>query len=635
MIGLMFAMLMLSGFSVFGAAVLKKRFEETLPLAVMGIVAILFCFYIFNFVNIGFYFVLTLCIGCYIAALVYVIKKKELKSALQHFFTPGLLVFIILLISYILIQKGNAVKWWDELRLWAATPKSIFYTGKLQLGEEAYLFPSMQSYPPGMPLFQFFFSKVSGSFNDFRLFLGYSIVGAVMMLEVTKRLKWRQAVLCFPLTILLLLFPLMAFNSNFDYANYYDSLFIDPILGITIAYLMYQLIDNVFQDLFHLIKFTLTLFFIISLKDSGLMFAIVAVISAVIMKFSVYRLQKRDKVWQCLIPVVGCLLAYIPWKIVLHANGVIASSSNQLSKKNSLLGLFFHPNSEQTTAVKEFVHALDKTPVIIQENLLLPFELTVKNLFLLMLIFGILIGFIVKKKHKSKFIIPFVSIIVAGFFYIVGLAVLYANSLGAKLPSYERYISVIILAFGAFLFFSVIELLGERECMSIKGKTCLRQISLLFTMLLIMITPMKKYETPDYTLRASNDAKRYTNIIRNNVDLAIKEPRIFYVGDNDLGGTSQRHHMTYYNLIAENIIVKNTFWQTNIIYDDVEASKKEWTDLLIEQKIDYVLFTKQMEEIAVRYSSMFSDGKYQIDCLYKVIKTEDNSVLLEPVRKIS
>lgn len=105
---------------------------------------------------------------CYIFFLYKFIKstKEERIIIIKNIFTPGAIIFIIVFCLITLITRGRYVFLWDELRLWGAYPKILYYDGSLQLGENIQLMPKMQSYEPAMPLFQFLFAKSAGIFTE-------------------------------------------------------------------------------------------------------------------------------------------------------------------------------------------------------------------------------------------------------------------------------------------------------------------------------------------------------------------------------------------------------------------------------------------------------------------------------------
>ena len=82
--------------------------------------------------------------------------KYQRKEILKNLFTPGLLIYSLCFILIYFITRNNDVLLWDELRLWGAYPKILFYDGSLQLDGDAQLINIMRSYNPGMPLFLFY-----------------------------------------------------------------------------------------------------------------------------------------------------------------------------------------------------------------------------------------------------------------------------------------------------------------------------------------------------------------------------------------------------------------------------------------------------------------------------------------------
>ena len=165
----------------------NKKYEETLPITTGAIIIYLYITYIFNFLHIGYYILIGFISIIYIFCIYKFIKEKEKKKIIKNIFTPGFFIFIICFIIIIFIVSGNKVLLWDELRLWGAYPKILFYDGSLQLGDKVKLLNTMQSYEPGMPLFQYFFTKSTNHFIESDLFLAYALLGIIPLITSTNK----------------------------------------------------------------------------------------------------------------------------------------------------------------------------------------------------------------------------------------------------------------------------------------------------------------------------------------------------------------------------------------------------------------------------------------------------------------
>ena len=134
MVANLFALGMLSSFTVLGAAVLKRSFEDCLPVGIIASVAVLYLFYIVDLLMVGFYVTFIAAIACYVFSLYYLIRYKNWKEMMSHLITPGFVIFALSICAFVLLQKNQVVSLWDEFRLWADTPKALVYTAERQIG---------------------------------------------------------------------------------------------------------------------------------------------------------------------------------------------------------------------------------------------------------------------------------------------------------------------------------------------------------------------------------------------------------------------------------------------------------------------------------------------------------------------
>lgn len=206
-----------------------------------------------------------------------------------------------------------------ELRLWGAYPKILYYSDTLQLGANSQVMDIMQSYNPGMPLFQYFFLKTAGIFKESYLYLAYSLLGLSLLLPITKKLTWKKLAIV-PIIIFCLIFiPLICANSYHDSMIYYLTLFIEPILGITFGVALYFTTQNILSKKSDYLLFLLTLGTLTLLKDTGILFASTAYISFFLNEMLIHKEYKKNKqrtLLKLLLPILLMISIFISWKLV-------------------------------------------------------------------------------------------------------------------------------------------------------------------------------------------------------------------------------------------------------------------------------------------------------------------------------
>jgi len=249
MFNILFPFLILSSGSLIGC-LKNKKYEEIVPITALGIILVLFIFYLFNILKIGLYIIYIITLIIYIIFFINIIKKdkEERDKLLKYLFTPGFIIYISLFIIIFIITNNKEILLWDELRLWGAYPKILYYSSEIQLGSNVQLMDIMQSYTPGMPLFQYFFLKSIGIFKESHLILSYSILAISLLIPITKKITWKKWYLIPIIIIILILLPTIFYNSSHDGLEYYKTLFIEPIISITFAYSIFLTTKNILSD---------------------------------------------------------------------------------------------------------------------------------------------------------------------------------------------------------------------------------------------------------------------------------------------------------------------------------------------------------------------------------------------------
>ena len=283
--------------SILTVLLTKRKAEEAVPFTITSVIIILFLFYISNHLNAGYYFLLSIVGLVYLFAIMFVLyayfknhDTKALTNIAQRLFTPGMLIFLVLSIGLYIITKKNLVYEWDSLRLWGAYPKALYYTNQLQLGSESLIYSNMQTYPPGMALFQYFVQRLSGAFHESGLSWEYGMFAVSIFLPATRNANWKDLWWIIVSAFLIFVTPLFFSNSGLDYLYMYRSLYIDPILGLLFAYCLFIGFQDDFSDTYSFIRFGAGLGALTLMKNSGVTLAIIALLII----FAVQRTKLRE-----------------------------------------------------------------------------------------------------------------------------------------------------------------------------------------------------------------------------------------------------------------------------------------------------------------------------------------------------
>lgn len=610
--------------SFFSAVFFKKNVEESIPITIMSIILFLYIFYCFDKLLLGFYLVIFVC-TCMYLSLIYLIKKNGFKQSWiylkKYLVTPPLIIFIILCIIFFIITRNNTVMLWDELRLWGAYPKVLFYTDKLQLGNYSYLFPIMRSHTPGMPLFVYFIEKFNRSFSEPNIFFAYAIFCSSLFMPALKKLKWKSSYLIIPISFIIFLIPLVFYNSYLDMGDYYKSIYIDPVLGLLIAYNIYLLSTNSFENWFKTFRLILAISILALIKDTGLIIAMVIIITSLFLEIFLYKNKLSYKntkkhAFRICIGLGVPLMVTQSWNIMLklyHIHGRVQGD----------IFSYFH----WTPFIKTFIIALFNKPIMNSNFNIINQFLCFIPLYVLILILSI---FIIRLYPKIKRQNLYISLIVQFMVSCVIIAGLYVFCVGAfeeNFFSFERYVNTILVGnFGytAILLFNIIF-----DNSMVKPKSKLSKIFIsTFITILIIVFPLRypKVFDGNWNGEAAQNAKIISDYIYKDIGDFDNTINVFIVFKSDINTIAGLHHRIYFDLIEKHILIKNFCDETNITSqnnNEISNKNREFQKVLINKQYDYVYIAEEDSLLGEQFKSFFGKDVKKGD-MYKIIQVNGN-----------
>ncbi|MEG0019563.1 MAG: hypothetical protein RR728_03360 [Oscillospiraceae bacterium] len=598
--------------SLFFSVAFKKNIEECIAPAIFAIVTVLYFFYCADKLYLGYKFTLILLAVGGIFSLWRVIKDKEIKGAAGRVFTQGLAVFLVFCVGIYMITKGNVVQNWDDLRLWGAVPKVMFYDGSLQLGKGAIIYPTMQSYYPGMQLFAFFITKTMGRFYDGGIYLAYGIFAMGMLVGVFSRSKKKINPLTPLIALVLLWLPMTFYNNMLDAAVFYQSLYIDPILAIMCGYVFYLVARNVNRDLFSQIRFCLALGMMIQLKDSALLFAVAAILCAAFMQG--HRVQKQGDallkaqqtkslaLW--IVATSAAVVAVIvPWKIQMARFGV-----------NTHIGLKTPMGEKTPDIISKFIKTLFTASLVQQKEdggvLKYCTYFAVMAVFILV---GAIIYKCIDKKKRRSFLVAAIGIFLCNIGFVAGLCYMYMGLGWEEFASYPRYTGTVVLAILAFF---VLYIGGEMLSKSINVKKLALPGIILIALFFLPVNPIPQKYSPwiedEYLWQAT---KANAERIAAGVDKTKAQgnrTKINFVMKQE-NGYSILHHTIYYALLSDDIEIRFNSLVEGIMpfytrsKEEQAQYNKEW--LL---SADYLYIFDYDDKFIWNFGEFFKSGMEQL-----------------------
>lgn len=591
-----------------------KKFQNTIPVTTCFIVVYLYLFYIFNLLNAG---IITLCIFIVFLYGFFIYKflvSKDKSSILNNIFTPGFLVFTICFILIYFITKDSLIYLWDELRLWGAYPKLLYFDSNIQLGIYSKLLNSMQSYEPGMPLFQVFLSKLLFRFKESDLFFSYCIFVLSLLCPMTNKLTWKKWYFIPIMVVLFLFLPLAFSNSQFDHLTYYKTLFIEPILAISFAYCMFLSFDKN-KDLINFICFIISVSCLTLMKDTGILFAFFASLSYFINSYSLKKKNKKVNIKSNLINVIPFVISFvifISWKLVQQIFKNVNMYSDGAYLKFDIVKRVIKE------ICKSLIHTNVSTSSISFFNKFLIFPI----LFILIIILFVFFIRLHDKKSQKEYKVVFFSYLGVSFVYVIGTFILYIVSLHG-VYSYERYLSVIFES-GFFILFYFIfnEYFDDKIKLKFIG---------LILFILIFIVPFKlPVNISDGLLNNSSESLIYSDKLSDKLNDYSKNDYALIFSEESSAGFSYviyQHHV-YFDLIDEGYGFDDHFYFLNDKDFLKEINSKQYIYLMILDDRDKISFSDYFNT-AVNESTLYKVSKKDGKVLLTNVDDKNDKILLD------
>lgn len=528
--------------AAYGISVLThRRMEACLPVTFCGCILWLYGFYCFGGVRLG---LVLFCLGCVGLFLFGLKRMGGFRECVCHALTPGMAVYLGVFLICLLFFSSNRVLLHDELRLWGAVPKAIYETGALQLGEDSPIFSIMQSYPPALPLIEYFFTAFWPEFSQGALYVAYTALFYSFLAPAFSQWEWKDWRLLLPLGTVALLIPVVFTSHCGDNALFGMTLFVDPLLGITTGYAFY-FASRQSHDRFQLWEFSLVLAVLCLLKSTGLVFA-----ASALVVFLVLHGQKG--IWM---PLLGLLVGALSWRLLLNRYDV-----------QPLNPLTFHHLSAQ--AISNVLQAMTSINLI-------AYKLPVGWLLSFMFLFPVLLGLYwiscrIGKEQGKHVLITVLAITISTVAFVYGYALIY----GETLESFPRYMATPLLCLAACIFLTLVPTLAGNCWIGRIRPRIAGTIGVLCMAVGLVTLAVWHHVYPPSAQwdQAMQDAA----LIREAIAQASPEEDradVYLVMAGSEVENSLYHHTIYFDLISRNSCIRNYYDKANVLH----LGWEQWT----------------------------------------------------------
>lgn len=218
--------------SLSGATALlwKRKIEEMVGVSILSIIAVLYGFGLFGFLEVGAYLVTGLAAAGGVLCVVLLIKGRG--KQLADLLTPGLLVLAVFLLWQLICYRNRVTDHYDDYSHWVLEIKNmVLFQAIPNAMEESTVY--FRNYPPATALFAYYWNWLAGALNEGDMFRSLHLMMFSMLLPLLSHLSWKNWKSILPLGTVCVLLPL-AFNSDC-----YNSLLVDSLLGCMTVYPLY------------------------------------------------------------------------------------------------------------------------------------------------------------------------------------------------------------------------------------------------------------------------------------------------------------------------------------------------------------------------------------------------------------
>ena len=641
------------------AVLLKRKLAETIFLAVVSVISILYCFSFFNtFGSLlwGIYLLVAIAIICLRYLL---LKNKEILKDAE--LLQGILIYAILLFFAYSLTRGRVFHAWDEFSHWGSAVKYLFHTDTMWTyitGNQVYdNFIVVPNYFPGTALFQYFFLRFNSEFIEYIAYIASNMLFFSLLMPFIKDIFGNNfnKISVKPLILLLVFIALPAHPHTF---GFFIALYVDGILGVMFGFaVIYYLVYDYGKSRYGTLMVTSSVLMLPFIKHIGLLLAF-GVIGIIVLDMFLFRRKQMfsfifetgksnieqiiGKMFFICLPLIATLFLFFSWSFLNSAR----DSSDILHATSSfeVIRLLLTGQLEgwrASLADTYFSNVITNRNVILSpfKGEGIPFT---QFLLFYTLVFMSLVLINLGRINIKRTILTGIVVFVGAWLWQVATLVFYLSLMeewdASRFPSYERYTFTYILAMLYILctfyidwesdtkppnFIAAFKTFTYSKYIIVTAQT----IALLF--LLANVYAYSRAGLP--TVLASrnlplNSASpvRGTKPIAESLMPYLNNSKIFLILPNDNGGTffSLRYDLFPYALIPWPHTGRYGYW--NIVPPQTESnlnwiwrvSADEWRQYLYDNDFDFV-YVHNLHDIQIEtYGHLFVDGMSQFTLYY-------------------
>ena len=580
------------------ADMLKNKIDITIPISVMSIVLIIYPFGFFQKLSIGVWIVCAISVIaiCYlIVKLILSIKNKNFKEFAIRLFTPGIVVYFVLWVIFTLINKWRMLSVWDEFSHWGLVVKNMFIFDSYATNLETIVI--FREYPPFTAIFEYFFLRIKNYYLEGEIIIAMNVLYSSILLPVFNKIDWNKNILK-----ILIYLPIIFVLPLCMYSNFYTTIYVDPILGIMMAYILYTYF-NADDDIVKYISICVGLISLPLIKAAGsglAIFTLLIIFVDIFIERKPYSHNKKQlkKYLIIFLIFIACfIIGKYSWDVHLEVNNTSKTWNTSIITLDNIIKLIKGQGQEyQYIVIKNFINQFIYEPININIG-----RLTNLHLLLIYVIYSFYMLSCYKKtdnKIYQRYKKSIFMIILCYLLYLISLIVLYifiyTEYEAVRLASYTRYSFVFLLGMFTFNMLCIMNYI-------LKYKTKKSEIIILL-IVLCLITPYNIIKdllinNPKNIQTTIETRKQYEGI-SNYINKLSEGDKVYYISCGSKGFDS---HVSRYEMVSAKIEVDSRpgdyAWSLGVPRFEgdiwsIDVKPQEFADKLINNNYKYVYVYK-------------------------------------------
>ena len=563
---------------------LKKRIEEVIPISIVEIIFVVFLSGLFDHLEIG---IKLIELGAILQLILIwlTIRKKE-KEFIHRVLTPGFLVYSLLFLINVILNKDRILENYDEFNHWAVMVKNMFlyhsYTGEQSV-------VSFNEYPPFTAIFQYLFLMIQKVYREDIIIIAQNVLYFSLIIPITKQIKWDKR-----LIKLWIILPVIVFVPMIFYPNFYLEILVDGIIGVMFAYVISVALGKEENIKIKYIKILAGEIMLVLTKTSSIALAVLSILIMLIDKI-IFGLKKNKTNTKKEIKAIVIICLIILVIVVMWYSKVIGAEKRWDFRK--IIPIDTIQWEQIDKVAQNFLHQT------FLEEQMTNRRFTVLSTTFLLICLAI---YTLNKEQETRQKYYGIAMLISILIWLIGLCLMYMTIFemheAISLTCFERYVSTMLLANAIFYMFIIIQMEEKQS-----KKQTIIVILILLSMLPLATIQQKYIKGKNYIMMSRVNRNIYTQLKQYKNQLKETDKVLFIVEKKaDIDYITSMNNYEIMPLTIEQSI-KSSF-------NDVDSFTKK-----IENYTHVFIHGIESEEEKI-IKEVFENEEIKTDRLYKVEK---------------